>query len=206
MKKTLTHTEAMEVVSPDGGVNIGGSQEWYRTVRQQRSGCGPTAASGVMWYLSKTRPGLAALCAAADNAQSSFLTLMETMFAYVTPGRGGVNTTAIFTNGAERYGVDLGVPLQTHTQEISTFRRLRPTLEALRTFLLNAIESDLPVAFLNLSSGALRNLDNWHWVLIIGLDPDSMMATICDQGKFWDIDMAGWLRTSFLGGGMVVVS
>jgi hypothetical protein len=159
-----------------------------------------------MWYLSKTRPRLTALCRAADNAQSSFLTLMETMFSYVTPGRGGVNTTAIFTNGAQRYGTELGVPLEIQAQEIPTFRWLRPTLEGLRDFLLNAIESDLPVAFLNLSSGALRNLDNWHWVLIIGLDPDSMMATICDQGKFWDIDIAKWLRTSALGGGMVVVN
>jgi hypothetical protein len=206
MKKNLVHTEALEIVSPDGGVSIGGSQEWYQTVRQQRSGCGPTAASGVMWYLSKTRLHLAALCAAADNARTSFLTLMETMFSYVTPGRGGVNTTAIFTNGARRYGAERDVSLQIHVQEIPTFRKLRPSPEMLGGFLLNAIESDSPVAFLNLSSGALKNLDNWHWVLIIGLDPDSMMATICDQGKFWDIDIAKWLRTSALGGGMVVVS
>jgi hypothetical protein len=206
MKKTLIHTEALEIISPNGGVNFGGSQEWYQTPRQRGSGCGPTAASSVIWYLSRTQPRLSALCPAADNAQASFLTLMETMFSYVTPGRGGVNTTAIFTNGARRYGTDVGVPLEIQAQEIPTIRKLRPTVEKLRDFLLNAIESDLPVAFLNLSSGLLRNLDNWHWVLIIGLDPDSMMATICDQGRFWDIDIGKWLRSSVFGGGMVVVN
>jgi hypothetical protein len=159
-----------------------------------------------MWYLSRTRSHLAALCAAADNTQTSFLALMETMFGYVTPGRGGVSTTAIFTHGARRYGTDLSMSLQPRALEIPTFRSLRPTPEALGAFLADAIESDLPVAFLNLSSGALKNLDNWHWVLIIGMDPDTMTATICDQGKFWDVDIGKWLRTSVLGGGMVVVS
>jgi hypothetical protein len=208
MKTILIAPKALEVISPDGGVNYGGSQEWYTTVRQQRSGCGPTVASGIMWYWSDMEFQHRGLWFREnrDNTQASFLKLMEIMFTYVTPGRGGVSTTAVFADGVRRYGADSNVPLQTRTLEIPTFRKLRPSVEALGDFLSNAIKRSCPVAFLNLSSGALKNLDSWHWVLIIGVNPDSMTATICDQGRFWDIDIGKWLRTSVLGGGMVVVN
>ena len=32
-------------------VSYGCNQEWYRTVRQQQSGCGPAVASNLVFYL-----------------------------------------------------------------------------------------------------------------------------------------------------------
>jgi hypothetical protein len=206
MKKTLTHMTQLEIQSPDGSIHIGGLQDWYGTIWQRRAGCGPTTASNLIWYLSKTQTAMETLCQAADSTQASFLILMETVFNYITPGRGGVNTTRIFTDGAIQYGLDRNVPIGAQVLDIPMVRHKRPTPKALGDFILDAINDDLPVAFLNLSNGALKNLDTWHWVTILGMDTNSMWATICDQGLSWDIDLAKWLKTTVLGGGMVYLN
>jgi len=36
-------------------------------------------------------------------------------------------------------------------------------------------------------------------------EPLALAATICDQGRSFDIDLAEWLRTTALGGGFVTV-
>jgi hypothetical protein len=193
----------LEVLGPDDRVYMGGSQEWYGDPWQRKAGCGPTAASNMVWYLARTRPPLTALCDIRSGSQDEFIRLMEEMFAYITPGKGGVNTTKIFTQGAARFGDARQRSLAFQVMEIPMRYDKRPKPKEAGRFILDALEADVPVAFLNLSNGALRNLDKWHWVTIFALDPESMMATICDQGRFWDIELERWLRTTVLGGGFI---
>lgn len=183
----------------------GANQLWYATEWQRRAGCGPTAASHLLWYLSQSGSGCGPLCTYDCSGRGGFLCLMETVWQYVTPTKMGVNSTDIFTEGALRYARDRGVTLDARVLEISSVPFLRPKPGELSAFLTAAMSDNLPVAFLNLSNGSLRNLDNWHWVTLVSIDPGALTAQMYDQGARQTIDLGRWLKTTTLGGGFVVL-
>ena len=83
----------------------------------------------------------------------------------------------------------------------------RPALRDVVWFIEEALQNDAPVAFLNLCNGEEHCLYRWHWVTIVALDfaPDGSRAaaTILDEGRQLDIDLAVWHNTTTLGGGFV---
>ena len=190
----------------DGRAYPGADQEWYRELWQRQAGCGPTNTALLLWYLAQTRSECKALVSLDCRNKEGFLALMETVWHYVTPGKMGVNSTAILTKGALRYGEERGVPLNCRVLEIAAkpFAR-RPQATELMEFIGAALADDLPVAFLNLAKGALPNLDSWHWVTLVALDKTAMTATMYNQGQEAVINMGLWLKTSGLGGGLVVL-
>ncbi len=192
----------LEIQTPHG-VATGGSQIWYTDKWQRASGCGPTAASNIIWYLSRSRPGMERLWDADDRSRESFLRLMTEMFEYITPGRGGVNSSRIFTEGIAAFGEAHGVSLAPRSLDIPQLGR--PREEEMRDFILEGLRGDCPVAFLNLSNGNQQQLDHWHWVTIIGLD-EKMSAKISDQGQRLDVNLKEWLNTSLLGGAFVFLT
>lgn len=202
MKKTLPNVAHLEILAPDE-VHTGGSQEWYPGRRHRMSGCGPTAASNLIWYLTRSCADMQPLCDIGNGDQAHFLALMQEMFTFVTPGIGGVHSSRLFVNGVIRYSEAHGVALTAQVLDIPKKRRCRPSLEQMREFILTALHSDTPVAFLNLSNGTLRNLDAWHWVTILSLEPDTMIAGISDLGRTLDVDLQTWRKTSLLGGALI---
>lgn len=74
-------------------------------------------------------------------------------------------------------------------------------------FLAQALGRDCPVAFLNFSNGALKNLDSWHWVPLISMTEGErvLLCTILDEGEERVIDLDLWLDTTFLGGALVTL-
>lgn len=200
--QTLANPAMIDISAP-GGVYYGGSQSWYENFWWRRAGCGPVNASNLMWYLARSRPELAALWNTGDGSRESFFALMNRMFQYVTPGRRGVNTTDMLINGVMRFARSRGAELRSRSLVIPKERQIRPTEAVTSAFLLNALADDLPIAFLNLSNGKVGNLDNWHWVTLIAFDPETMKATMVDQGKRVDIDLGLWLKTTTNGGGFV---
>lgn len=205
MKKALLNATHLEILAPEG-VHVGGSQEWYPEKWQRMSGCGPIAASNLIWYLARSHSSLQSLCEVGNADPAHFLTLMKEMITFVTPGMGGVNSSRLFVQGAIRYSEAHGVALNARVLEIPNKPRCRPSPEQLRDFIVTALHANLPVAFLNLSNGALNNLDGWHWVTIIALETDTMIAQISDQGRTLDIALQAWLKTSILGGAMVYLT
>lgn len=205
MKKGLTNPLYLQIQATDS-LHVGGSQEWYPEKWQRMSGCGPTAAANLIWYLARSQAGMQSLCDVGDADRTHFLTLMEAMFTFVTPGKGGVNRADLFVKGVIGYGQVHGVALSAKVLEIPMMSRRRPTLAQMREFLLTALDGDKPVAFLNLSNGRLKNLEGWHWVTIMGLDTETMVAQISDQGRILDIALHTWLKTSALGGAMVYLT
>lgn len=185
----------------EGGRFIGGSQEWYPEFWQRMSGCGPTAASNLVWYM--TQQGKAPLCDVGAADLTSFIRLMVEMFSHITPGMGGVNSEKMFTKGLLSYGKAHGMTLNTTFLSIPKKPCNGPELVAVDAFLVKSLKRDVPVAFLNLSNGTLTNLDNWHWVTIIEWTSETMRATISDQGRTVVIDLARWLETTVLGGTLV---
>ena len=202
----LRHPELLRVAANGGGYFMGGSQEWFPNSWQRKSGCGPTTASGIMWYLSRSRPELEVLRGGGDGNQKHFLRLMEEMFRFVTPGPQGVNKTSTLSDGAAGYARSKGIVLRADILDVPPAAFPRPSVQDVREFLSASFAADCPAAFLNLSNGTLRNLSSWHWVLLIALEPASMTATMCDQCARTGIALGEWLRSTALGGGFVALA
>ena len=190
------------ILREEGKKYFGGSQDWYKEEWQRQAGCGPTNCASLLWYLAQSDESCRALCPYATGQKEDFLQLMEAVWPYVTPGRMGVNTTAILTKGAKRYGEAMGVPLLTQALNIAPRGGWRK-YEEVSAFITKALQRRLPVAFLNLSCGKLKNLHSWHWVTIVALRGDT--ALIYDYGTARWIDLREWLETTALGGGFVTL-
>ncbi|MDL2225624.1 hypothetical protein LJC20_05450, partial [Eubacteriales bacterium OttesenSCG-928-M02] len=169
------------------------------------AGCGPTVGAHLIWYLSRTRMGYEGLCAFDANTRQGMLKLMQASWGYITPTMHGVNKTSILEQGIKKYARDRGKRVKARVLDIQIGEGKRPSMEEVSAFLVGAIGDDLPVAFLNLSNGKLNNLDNWHWVTLVGFDPRTRMALMYDQGVHKEIDLALWLKSTLLGGGFVAV-
>ena len=201
MKYFLKNPGLMVVNGVNGETYAGGSQEWYLDAWHKRAGCGPVAASAVIWYMA--RPGFPP---GAVSERDLFLALMDEMITYVKPTVRGVNTPAIFTDGMARYVLTHNLNLTSRVLEIPELTKKRPPPGQLAAFVIKAVQSDAPVAFLNLSNGSLKNLDNWHWVTIVAFDDVAMVADVCDQGQTFGVDLGEWLATTALGGAFVYLT
>lgn len=205
MDKIALRSPQVLRIQGEGRLFFGAEQEWYRELWQRQAGCGPTTCAHLLWYLAQTRPQCRALVSRDCGAKEGFLALMEEIWHYVTPGKMGVNSTAILRKGALRYGAERGVPLSCRVLEIAAKPFARPGAAQLAEFISAALAGDLPLAFLNLAKGAVANLDSWHWVTLVALDTTTMSATMYDQGEEALINMGLWLKTSALGGGLVAL-
>lgn len=194
-------------------VSYGAHQVWYPGWMQRMSGCGPTAASNLLWYLAATRKEVCGNLYNKDaTSRSEMLYLMKEVWQYVKPGFRGVDRASIFTEGAVAFGKKHGTALKTRVleipaatkDEISAGAKESIRKETVLGFLKSAFSDDLPVAFLNLSNGAVRNLDNWHWVTLVSVDKE-LRAEMYDQGTRQMIDIQVWLATTTGGGAFVVV-
>ncbi|MEE0067218.1 MAG: hypothetical protein UEY11_08400 [Evtepia gabavorous] len=205
MPHSLTHPERLTITGPQGETYQGGDQEWYRDLWQRRAGCGPTTAAALLSYLSQTRPGLRPMAPAAARTQAGFLRYMEALWPYVTPGARGLDKPESLVLGCRSFALSRGCRLQGQVLEIPAQREARPSLDQCRQFVAQCLDRDCPVAFLNFSHGALKNLDSWHWVPLTAMTEGEsvLLCTILDEGEARVIDLALWWETSSLGGALV---
>ena len=192
MKLGIADPEFMNISTSDGEVFIGGSQEWYENNWHRKSGCGPVAASNIAWYVMRKR-----------GTKQEYIELINKMYGFITPSIRGVDTSAVFVNGLLSFASKNGMTITPQVLEIPKKKHERPDISTLKEFIINALNTDSPVAFLNLSNGTLSNLENWHWVTIIAIDPETMITEVIDYGKSLKIDISEWLETSILGGSLV---
>ena len=202
---TIKNPQLLDFTTPDGELCTGGNQDWYDEHWHQMAGCGPTAASNLVWYQSRSRGALCELCDAGDGGFEDFRKVMDAMFSHITPGRGGIHNSKLFIPGLLEYCGSRGVPMEADCLDIPRKPRNAPPQDELRDFLSRWLEKDCPVAFLNLSNGALKLPDSWHWVTILAFDPESMVVKISDEGRTYEADIGKWLETSVLGGAFVTL-
>lgn len=102
-----------------------------------------------------------------------------------------------------RPGLRPMVPAAARTQ--AGFLRYMEALWPYVTPGARGLDKDCPVAFLNFSHGALKNLDSWHWVPLTAMTEGEsvLLCTILDEGEARVIDLALWWETSSLGGALV---
>lgn len=200
MKSThLVDLKKIQYTNPQTQETIFGfSQEWYKTKWQRLSGCGPTSASSLIYYACYNE---------TEMDQNKALELMEVVWNYVTPGMGGVYKRSMFTNGLKRYFSKHDIQAEIESIEITKNKKTRMSLIDTVNFIENGLSKNALVAFLNLDNGDEKKLDEWHWVVISGIDVhaqhEQVFANIIDDGKLFAIDLNLWLNTTKRGGAFV---
>lgn len=167
---------------------------------QRRAGCGPTTASNLMLYFQqRLHP--------KRVQKEEAIQLMQEMWKLITPGIMGVHLLSQFTKGFDAYLASTSFELQAHTLKISRAKERRPSLSEVVDFLISSFKADSPVAFLNLSRGSLTNLDEWHWVTLVGIEGEEegqgVSVTVYDAALSWKIDLGSWLESTTRGGGFI---
>lgn len=73
-------------------------KEWFPTERLRLTGCGPSAASNILFYID--RKDNSGCC---GRNRTDLLSFMEEAWQSVTPGKDGIPSTAIFLEKVEQY-------------------------------------------------------------------------------------------------------
>lgn len=188
--------------------HFGYHQECYATEWQRLSGCGPSAATNIISYLNHTSSTLA--LGQSFYNDGNCLSPMEEIWEYVTPTKEGIPNTKMFYEDVLSYTLAKGMDVEYDFCDIPEDRFDRPKLPKILKFLQGALIKDVPIAFLNLCNGHVKNLEPWHWVTIISLeyaeDGGSAFINILDEGQIKTIDLELWYNTTTLGGGFVYFS
>lgn len=207
MKFSIDDLDRLALPAADGSLVTGSNQKWYPTLWQRMAGCGPTVASNLLLY--QGRAGRLDLPAVVDS-QESVLPLMEYSWKHITPGMRGVNKTSMFYEGLMKMLEERGSNLRYAALDIPKEASNRPTLEDVTTFLKAAFAADSPVAFLNLDSGKVNDLDDWHWMTTYALEAvaedGTWLLSLTDNGVLQTINLGLWLESSKLGGGFVYLA
>ena len=204
--KSISNLDLLKILDEETReIYHGCNQTWYTTVWQRLSGCGPSVASNLIFYLFHAQ--FTSELGLDFVSKRRFLSLMEEIWEYVTPTIKGVSTTKMFFEGVLSFAKTKGLNIQYHVLDMPKNKLNRPNLAEVLNFLDAALSKDTPVAFLNLCNGDEKGLDEWHWVTIISLDHtengDQIFIDILDEGQIKKINLALWYNTTTKGGGFV---
>jgi hypothetical protein len=206
MKTSLVNIKLLEVIDElSSDTHIGGWQEWYANWWKRTAGCGPTVVATIMSYISRSRLYGTGEC--PPLTIGTFRELMEEVWEFVTPGFGGIPTTAALMKGARAYIAEKQLPFRLEELDIPKQRSQRPDMKVIINFLTEALSQDTPVAFLSLDKGKEELLDSWHWVTLLALDAEEdgsqLEADITDEGRLLHVNLKNWYETTAIGGGFV---
>jgi hypothetical protein len=183
--RSISNPDLFKVLNQAKNENhYGCDQEWYSTEWQRFSGCGPTVASNIIYYL--THKGQDSTARQDKVCMSECSALMEEIWKYVTPTSEGIPTTKMLIDAMLSYVTSKGLNFEHRFLDVPKEEDSRPTLPELVVFLESALSKDVPVAFLNLCNGEEQNLEGWHWVTIISLEygkkEETIYVHILDEG------------------------
>ncbi len=183
-------------------VYCGSNQEWFMTEHQRLTGCGPSVAANILFYLGKKK-----IKNFYGGSKYDLLKVMEEAWRYVTPAENGIPSTDIFCTKLKRYLDVQGGSYEFFVLNIPPDKSGRPTLHEVIQFIVRGLQEDTPIAFLNLDNGEEQDLEPWHWVTIAVVyfseREDTAWIDICDEGIVKRIDLKLWLETTVQGGGLV---
>lgn len=173
---------------------MGYDQNWYKKKWQRMSGCGPSVGATVSLYLFKQDDNPIAF----DDA----ISLHQSMWEYITPTIKGVSTLDRFSKGYQKYCEANHVDVQ--LKQICIEKK-NNNIQQIIAFIVDHIDQNHPIAFLNLHHGNQKNLESWHWTLLVGYQnrEDDVIVQLLDNGSQIEINMNEWLKTTTSGGGMI---
>lgn len=200
--ESLAHIDYLQVTGQDScEVFCGSDQEWYRMEQQRLTGCGPSVAANILFYISRKRKENC-----CGKSREDLLRYMEMAWQYVTPLSNGIPSTALFREKMEHYAANQNENFQFFILDIPSELKRRPILCEVIQFVQKGLCADTPIAFLNLDNGAETALETWHWVTIAAIyteEPDTAEIDICDEGIKKRINLSLWLKTTVQGGGFI---
>ena len=203
----LRNLETIHAVDHSGLEYFGCDQNWFSSEWQQQSGCGPSTAATLLLYLQKT--GRIELPVRV-NEQKDCMLLMDAVWSHVTPTPDGIYLIEQFCSGIRSFAAAHKFNLNCHSLGIPENTSLRPPLQDVIEFIAGGLAQDCPIAFLNLSSGNVSNLEEWHWVTIVALETDAeqdqVFVTIYDGDKSDKIDFKQWHMTNTDGGALIFLT
>ena len=197
---------------------FGCDQDWYKVEWRRRAGCGPVAATNILFYLRK-KYGMEEIPYKSGSVEEA-LSAMNDVFTYVRPTRRGLHTVRKFVNGMGKFGLSYGLSIKYRYLLVPPQTEKRPRFNEIIDFIMQGLAEDVPVAFLNLHAGAVEEqLSSWHWVTVVGMNKmvdtadnvenkvtgavntDTVTLHFFDQSKRLEVDLGKWLRTTENGGG-----
>jgi len=201
----LQKPELLYITGENGTRPIGGNQYWYpKGDFFPKGACAATTASNILAYMLRTRPELLSRAKAAGldglaGNKAEYLEFMKKVYPYFTPSIIGVHGAG-FIKGMTRLSDEYGLSVSVERLKVPIMRSRRPGFNETAVFIRDAISAEIPVAFLVLSNGGIKNIYNWHWMTIIGLDEESRTAKILDNTMVSWAEFGTWLEKSMLGG------
>lgn len=201
--ESLLHMDYLQVTEPGScEVFCGSDQEWFPAQRQRLTGCGPSAAANILFYMNRKKEK-----DCCGRNKSDLLQFMEKTWKYVTPMENGIPSTALFREKLEYYAAAWNERFEFFILDIPAASKERPAIHNTVQFIKQGLRADTPVAFLNLDNGAEMTLEAWHWVTIAAIHysekQDQAWIDICDEGISKRINLGLWLETTVQGGGFV---
>ncbi len=208
---SIRSPEILQVKMESGKISQGISQEWLPDKWKRMSGCGPCSCANILYYLSRRSENLKNLYPFVNKAeevilQSEGVNFVLDIWNHLSPGSMGVNTVEMFTQGAQAYVGNRGETLEVSGVHVPGKKYRKHGFEYYVDYLEKGLNSDCPVAFLNLSNGDEVKLDSWHWVTIISMERSSdysqVRVNIVDDMRINNIDFKKWFDTTLLGGAL----
>jgi len=208
MRMSIEKPELLTIKdSHTNSASYGSNQAWYKRNWAKKAGCGACSAANLTAYLAKTRSNLLPLYSPTSMEKSDFIIHMDDLFKYIKPGLLGVNKLSKFSNGLLKFATDRNVEIEIHIFNIDDYKFKSRNIGALATFVKSALDSDSPIAFLNLSRGHEKRLQNWHWITITSVEviENKLIATASDEGFKRTFDLSLWFMTSRKHGGLIYI-
>ena len=169
----------------------GCDQEWYKKKWRRKAGCGATSAANLILYNRKEN----------TFSQETALKVMDQLWTDITPTIMGVNKSSIFVSGMRNYLKKNQLNFDVIELYFPKNKEARMSYDLLEQFILEALQEDQPISFLNLSNGNQPNLDSWHWTTLTGYEEESKIAMISDGGMCKEINLKSWYKTTKASGG-----
>ena len=185
MKANIKNIDLMKVKDNES-IYYGFSQEWYKDIWQQKAGCGATVASSIINYYNQI-----------DNFKeveiADAVKIMEELWYYLLPTYYGLNSVKLFYDGIKNYYNNKEVIIDYINVDIKN----KPSLDEIINFIGKELSEDRPVAFLNLCNGEEKNLDKWHWVVVVEIFKENgeYFLNIIDDKKIKKINLSLWYGT-----------
>jgi len=191
-------------VYENNNIYYGGDQNWYGFFYKRLTGCGPTAAANITYYLADKDPSsYGVLYEYSSIDKNTFVKHMDTNFSYIAPGPFGELSLEDFASGVKNFAKSKNLLLA------SRILASNPswTYDEVSTFIKTGLSWDVPVACLNLDwPFADDEVYPWHWVTATkyyrDVTTDQRWIAISSWGERYSVNFKSYIDSiKYSGGG-----
>lgn len=150
----------------DGTTTYGGKQAWYGNSVGADRGCGPVAASNILYYMSASSTNYKKLYPYTSLTKTNFVNFMISIYKQISPAPFGETSYNSFASDVSKWADKQGVSLTVHKAKIEKNNKA-----SVESSFIDALKKDKPVALLNWcldyrDPGTNKEKVGWHWVTV----------------------------------------